>query len=545
MTDSHFRRKDVLYEKTGKIAAFLASLTLITSAAAFQASAAPLTQETYKLGDVDLNGTVDLSDLTAMKKGVLWLSVLSDAQKRTADVNRDGHVNLLDLTLFKASLAGLRTIDGEVTINYDENGNVAEYVNSNSDLVISSDSYNAYITNNATASAIALSPYYLSYANGGASAMISPWYSEVGIINADSVLKIGKNDYSTNARTTYADGTSLSTNVSSWGTINLTHDAMAEETAPFMRKTYNFFTNVSRDDDVFTQTAYGLNETVNLVNAEVTKRENGIEFVTHVSDDTVYSTMGDDFVTIDGVTLTYSDGEFTVEGIPEDEIELLHTMTVGQYDEIGIITNTPNNRFVYGLMYDKDSQSMAALVKVRLDKNAEATVIQYSKPADMATTINFYPKEGVVERAMANPDEMVTLFDTQYDPEHLVFQTVHFPRKTKNLLAGSLNARYQITNGITYQQSAANATVKMTYGTTASTLAFNCTNADLSITNVENGITAGIASTGDTVKYTVGGESFSTGKYYAPDSEITYTYGDTAETFTPSGVLAQHTPFMY
>ena len=534
-------------KNTKKVIAFLSSLSLLVSASAFQASAAQLTQKTFKLGDVDLDGDIDLNDLTAMKKGVLWLSSLNDTQKRTADINRDGHVNLLDLTLFKLGMAGAYDMSGEVTVNYDENGNAAEYINSNSDLRITSDSYNAKVDNASNGSSLALSNYSLSYADssGNASAMISPWYSEVNLKTADSALKMGTNDYCTNAKTVYSDGTAIGINTSAWGAINVTHDPMSAETAPFMRKTYDFFTNTNRNDDVFTQTGYGLDETVRLINAEVTKRENGIEFVNHVSDETVNSLMGDDFVTIDGVTLTYKDGEFTVDGIAEDEIELLHTMTIGQYDEIGIITNTPGSRYVYGLMYDKDSQSMAALVKVRLDKNAEATVIQYSKPADMATTINFYPKDGVVERAMANPDEMVTLFDTQYDPEHLVFQTVHFPRKTKNLLAGSLNARYQITNGITYKQTAADTSIKLSYASTASTLAFNCTNDSFSITNNEGGTPVSIASSADSMKYTIGSESFATAKYYAPNSDITYTYGEQSETFTPAAVLSQHTPFMY
>ena len=53
-------------KSTKKVIAFLSSLSLLVSASAFQASAAQLTQKTFKLGDVDLDGDIDLNDLTAM-----------------------------------------------------------------------------------------------------------------------------------------------------------------------------------------------------------------------------------------------------------------------------------------------------------------------------------------------------------------------------------------------------------------------------------------------------------------------------------------------
>ena len=68
----------------------------MASLSAFTASAASA-QQTYKLGDVDLSGTIDLDDLTCMKKGIFWLSQLSDVQKRTADIDQNGHVDLKDL----------------------------------------------------------------------------------------------------------------------------------------------------------------------------------------------------------------------------------------------------------------------------------------------------------------------------------------------------------------------------------------------------------------------------------------------------------------
>ena len=49
-------------KNTKKVIAFLSSLSLLVSASAFQASAAQLTQKTFKLGDVDLDGDIDLGE---------------------------------------------------------------------------------------------------------------------------------------------------------------------------------------------------------------------------------------------------------------------------------------------------------------------------------------------------------------------------------------------------------------------------------------------------------------------------------------------------
>lgn len=543
MTTIHFftEERTVFMKNFKKLTAIITSIVALSTLTAFNASA-DCESTTYTRGDVNLDGVVNTADFNALNAGIYWISPLSDTQLMVADVNADGHVNIADAVYFAfGSFAR-----DEITVNTDENGNVAFLLNGQDSLRINSDSWNAEVSNE-NGSDIQLSRYGMSLENDNGYLDVNPWNSAISYDAGDASFYMSSNDWYTGAKTSYDGGKGLGTAVSVWGDIQISHDEMAEETAPFMRKTYNYFNYINKDNAMFTETGYGIDDTVYLANAEVTKRTDGVEFVNYVSNKTVNSFMADDYVTIDGVTLSYADGEFTIDGIPEDEIELLHTMTVDQYDEIAIMTNTPGNRFIYGLMYDKDSSSMAALVKVRLDEDMEATVIQYSKPADMATTINFYPKEDVYERAMANPDEIVTLFDTQYDPTRLVFQTVHFPRMTKNTLAGSLNARYQITSGITYKQTAGNASIKTTYNTSAQTMSFNSSSDGFSIESSENGTVLGMTFSADSSSYKFGGETLSVagGERFDPETEVSYNFGEITADFTAEDVLAQHVPFRY
>ena len=537
-----------------KVISVLSTLAVAASMTSFAASAAE--SNTYKLGDVNMDGVVNSADLQLTKLGMLYLRPLSATQKKLADINGDRHVNLVDVVALTNHCLGRNTIDEEVTVYYDENGNVAEYLGGNDALKVDSNGYTAYVNNAVNDSVIGLSDYVFQHKSTDATTSVSPWCTELNYKGEIASTNVSNNDYYQSISTVENEtGKTIGASRNAWGYIGFTHDYIAEETAPFMTKTYRYLKNANVNDALFSTTGYGVDETVGLVNAEVTKRENGIEFVNHVSDDTVNAFMADDYVTIDGVTISYKDGEFTVEGINEDEIELRHTMTVtvprmGTFDEIAVVTNTPGQRYVYGLMYDTGSQSMAALVKVRLDKNAEATVIQYSKPSDMATTINFYPKDWVLEQAFANPDEMVTLFDNEYDPNRMVFQTVHFPRMTKNALIGAINARYQITNGFTYKQTAGNVTVAATHDQMSTTVAFNNANDNFTLENTTAGRKTGISSTDAAMTYTQGGESFTIAKadanrYYTPNSSVTYTYGEETSSFTPAEVLDLRTPTLY
>lgn len=541
MTIVHFYSERNMYMNNIKrMTAMISSVAMLSAMAMLPASAASV-NTTYLRGDVNLDGVIDAADLAALQANLNWTTLLSDTQLLTADVNADGHVNAADAAMLAAG-----EVSGEVTVTADENGQPVFCLGGQDALRIQSDSWNAAVAN-ANGSAMQMSRYGISLNNENGNLSVTPWNSGITYKSAAASTSMNANDWNASTSTVFENGKHLDASLSRWGNISIRHDEMAAETAPFMAKTVQYFAYANQNDAMFSQTGFGIDQTVSLVNAAVTKRADGIEFVNAVSNHTVNSFMADDYVTIDGVTLSYKDGEFTVDGIPEDEIEMLHTMTIDQYDEIAVVTNTPGNRFIYGLMYDKNAASMAALVKVRLDENAEAVVIQYSKPADMATTINFYPKEGVLERAFANPDEMVTLFDTQYDPQHLVFQTVHFPRMTKNTLAGTLNARYQITNGYTYKQTAGNASIKTTLGTAAATLSFKNGVPGYTLETTESGTALSMGFDADGSVYKFGNETLTVAgaDRFAPDAAIRYASGDVTADFTALDVLMQHIPFRY
>ena len=51
----------------------------------------------YTLGDVDANGSVDISDLRLVLRSVCGKTELTDNQKLAADVEKDNAVNIQDL----------------------------------------------------------------------------------------------------------------------------------------------------------------------------------------------------------------------------------------------------------------------------------------------------------------------------------------------------------------------------------------------------------------------------------------------------------------
>jgi len=536
-----------------RFTALFSSLAIMASMSAISASAS--NAQTFRYGDVNMDGNVDLKDLSALKLGVYGFRTLSDAQRIVSDVNGDYHVNMADILSLTAHCLGGRQITGETTIYFDENGNVANYLNGNENLTVNSNGYNADVLNSATQSTISLSPNYFSAksADGSASSFISPWYSEVSYNTGDTSSATGISDHYNSARTSYGNK-NVGAGMASNGDIHITNDFFAEEqTAPFMQKAYQRIQNISKNDPLF-QSNMGIDETVQLVNAEITKRADGVEFFNYNTNDPVHAFMADSYIEIDGVRFSYSDGQFTIDGIPQENIGLLNTVSVsnsdGHFDELAVVTNTEGNRVLYGMMYSTDYNSMAALVKLRLDMDEEATVVQYIKPADMATTINFYLKDGILEQAFANPDEMVTLCDNEYDPEQLVFQTVGFRRGSKTSLFGKMNERYQITDGVTFMQTGSEPSIKVSHADTASTIKFSPENSNFSLLSTQAGYSYGITSSDDTISYTSGSESFTVSKadqnqYYTPDSNITYTFGDTSETFTANQVLSQRIPTLY
>ena len=72
------------------------------------------TQETnYMLGDVDLNGEVNIVDSTQVQKIIAYIIEPTSESIVLADVNADNSVNILDATLIQMYCAGL--IDGFVS----------------------------------------------------------------------------------------------------------------------------------------------------------------------------------------------------------------------------------------------------------------------------------------------------------------------------------------------------------------------------------------------------------------------------------------------
>lgn len=61
------------------------------------------------IGDVDGNGTIDVSDATAIQKMVAGSITFTPDQMSVADVNNDGEVSVIDVTLIQKYAAGVIT----------------------------------------------------------------------------------------------------------------------------------------------------------------------------------------------------------------------------------------------------------------------------------------------------------------------------------------------------------------------------------------------------------------------------------------------------
>lgn len=61
----------------------------------------------YAVGDVNLDGRVDILDATEVSKYVVSLSTLSDVQRELADYNHDGVINIVDATEIQKCVVGV------------------------------------------------------------------------------------------------------------------------------------------------------------------------------------------------------------------------------------------------------------------------------------------------------------------------------------------------------------------------------------------------------------------------------------------------------
>lgn len=84
---------------TNKLSVYFAE----NSAMDEQPTVAPVT--TYLLGDSNLDGTVNINDVTAIQRHIAAIEALSQTQLLAADVNSDGHVNISDATELQMFLA--------------------------------------------------------------------------------------------------------------------------------------------------------------------------------------------------------------------------------------------------------------------------------------------------------------------------------------------------------------------------------------------------------------------------------------------------------
>ena len=74
----------------------------VTGKATYQAVYTPAE---YPLGDVTMDGAVDISDVTKIQRYIAEFGTLSEKQKTLGDVNRDGEVDIHDATLIQRYLA--------------------------------------------------------------------------------------------------------------------------------------------------------------------------------------------------------------------------------------------------------------------------------------------------------------------------------------------------------------------------------------------------------------------------------------------------------
>ena len=62
-----------------------------------------------KLGDVNLDGVININDVTYIQMHDVRLITLGELEKKAADVNRDGEITIRDATLIQMYLANIIT----------------------------------------------------------------------------------------------------------------------------------------------------------------------------------------------------------------------------------------------------------------------------------------------------------------------------------------------------------------------------------------------------------------------------------------------------
>ena len=68
---------------------------------------APTSLKVVVLGDVNLDGTVTVNDVTLLQKYLAAIVTLNNEQLLAADYNRDGMITIYDCTLIQMKASGL------------------------------------------------------------------------------------------------------------------------------------------------------------------------------------------------------------------------------------------------------------------------------------------------------------------------------------------------------------------------------------------------------------------------------------------------------
>lgn len=98
--DENFQAKPAFYSVIDDVEPKVTttSTTGTTTETTTTISTAPID---YELGDVNMNGAVELSDMVLLQKYLIRKETLNAEQGILADMNADGVVNVVDLMLFK------------------------------------------------------------------------------------------------------------------------------------------------------------------------------------------------------------------------------------------------------------------------------------------------------------------------------------------------------------------------------------------------------------------------------------------------------------
>ncbi len=89
------------------------SAAILTSAFTFGGFSVYAAETDYRYGDVNLDGTIDVDDVTLIQKAVALIENFNDTQSLVADVNRDGEVTVTDATCVQRYIAGMSNGKGK------------------------------------------------------------------------------------------------------------------------------------------------------------------------------------------------------------------------------------------------------------------------------------------------------------------------------------------------------------------------------------------------------------------------------------------------